>query len=85
MKESIVTPSSLMMTEEKPVVLIRRKTLLERVPFTDRHILNLEREGKFPKRRVLGARCVAWVESEIDAWIASREQGPAENPFPNQS
>lgn len=48
-----------MSTDQKPSVLIRRKTLLERVPFTDRHILNLEKKGEFPKRRVLGPRCVA--------------------------
>lgn len=66
-------------TAEKPV-LIRRKTLLARVPFTDRYILNLEKAGKFPKRRVLGPRCVAWVESEVDAWIESRTQGAAPAP-----
>ncbi|WP_312462343.1 AlpA family phage regulatory protein [Comamonas sp.] len=74
-----------MTNETKPVVLIRRKTLLERVPFTDRHILNLEKKGLFPKRRVLGARCVAWVESEVESWIAAREQGPGANPFPHHS
>lgn len=26
--------------------------------------------GEFPKGIRLGARCVAWVESEIDGWIA---------------
>jgi len=49
------------MTQEKPVTLIRTSTLLQRVPFTARHILNLEKKGQFPKRRQLGARCVAWV------------------------
>lgn len=70
-----------MTPNEKPVVLIRRKTLLQRVPYTDRHILNLEKAGKFPLRRVMGPRAVAWVESEVEAWIASREQGTAQNPF----
>lgn len=59
----------------QPTVLIRRKTLLERVPYTDRHILNLEKKGLFPKRRVLGPRCVAWVESEVAEWMASRSTG----------
>lgn len=74
-----------MTTEEKPAVLIRRKTLLQRVPYTDRHILDLEKAGKFPKRRVLGPRCVAWLESEVEAWITSREQGPAPAPCTPQS
>ena len=26
--------------------------------------------GEFPKGIRLGARCVAWAESEIDSWIA---------------
>jgi len=29
-------------------------------------------EGNFPKPIKLGARAVAWVESEIDAWIEAR-------------
>ena len=28
--------------------------------------------GDFPKAYSLGARAVAWLESEIDAWIESR-------------
>ncbi len=74
-----------MTTVDKPTVLIRRKAMLARVPFTDRHILNLEKKGLFPKRRVLGLRSVAWVESEVEDWIKSREQGPARNPFPLES
>jgi prophage regulatory protein len=31
-----------------------------------------ERAGKFPKRVQLSAARVAWVESEVDGWIADR-------------
>ncbi len=31
-----------------------------------------ERDGKFPQRVQMSAARVAWVESEIDAWIAER-------------
>ena len=31
-----------------------------------------ERAGIFPKRVQLSAARVAWVESEVDAWIAER-------------
>lgn len=72
------------MNFEQPSTLIRRKTLLERVPLSDRHILNLEKAGKFPRRRVLGPRCVAWDEAEVNAWIASRQQGSAPTPCPAQ-
>jgi prophage regulatory protein len=36
-------------------------------------IFRLERDGNFPARRQLGAKSVAWVRQEIDAWINSRE------------
>jgi prophage regulatory protein len=30
--------------------------------------------GTFPRHIRLGARCVGWLESEIDAWIVARVQ-----------
>jgi prophage regulatory protein len=38
-------------------------------------IWRLEREGRFPKRRVVTANTVAWNEAEIDAWIQSKNVG----------
>ena len=38
-------------------------------------IWRLERKGLFPKRRVVTPKVVVWVETEIDAWIQSRDQG----------
>lgn len=29
-------------------------------------------EGRFPRPVTISDRCVAWVESEIDTWIAER-------------
>ena len=42
-------------------------------------IWRLERDGLFPKRRLLTGKIVAWDEAEIDDWIKSRNQefGPA--------
>jgi len=31
-------------------------------------------QGTFPRHISLGARCVGWLESEIDSWIAARIQ-----------
>ncbi len=42
------------------------------VPYTRQHIGRLERAGKFPRRVQLGENRVAWLESEIEAWIAER-------------
>jgi prophage regulatory protein len=39
------------------------------ISFTRRHIDRLEANHKFPKRVRLGEHSVAWVESEIDAFI----------------
>lgn len=65
-----------------PIKMIRSAAVLARVPYTARHLLNLEKKGAFPKRRQLGPRCVAWIESEIDEWLAGRATGPAATPFP---
>lgn len=35
-------------------------------------IWRLEREGKFPARRKLSAGRVAWLHTEVEAWIESR-------------
>ena len=42
-------------------------------------IWRLERDGLFPKRRLLTGKIVAGDEAEIDDWITSRSQefGPA--------
>ncbi len=37
-------------------------------------IWRLERDGLFPKRRLVSGRIVAWDETEIDDWIMSRNQ-----------
>lgn len=35
-------------------------------------IYQLEAERKFPHRVRIGIRAVGWVESEVQAWLASR-------------
>lgn len=37
-------------------------------------IWRLERNDEFPKRRRLSKNAVGWLESEIEAWIESREK-----------
>lgn len=32
------------------------------------------KEGRFPQHIALGERCVGWYESEVDAWVASRQR-----------
>jgi len=37
-------------------------------------IWRLEQAGKFPKRRKIGKRAIAWLESEINHWIKQGNQ-----------
>ena len=52
--------------------LIRRRGLRQKVPFSDKHIWDMERRGIFPKRVSIGPNAVAWFEDEVEAWIAAR-------------
>lgn len=58
-------------------VLIRRRELRRRIPYSDVHVWRLERAGQFPNRVQLGPRSVAWYEDEVDAWCAERIRGGA--------
>ena len=42
------------------------------VPYSDMHILRLEKAGRFPKRTRLNNGRVAWSFNEVQAWIADR-------------
>ena len=49
-----------------------RKTLLEKIPLSATTIYRMEQKGEFPKRLQLSAGKIAWLASEVDAWINSR-------------
>jgi prophage regulatory protein len=53
------------------VRLISKPEVLDRVGVTYPTIWAWMREGKFPRSRELGGKA-AWIESEINAWIANR-------------
>ena len=38
-------------------------------------VWRLEREGRFPKRRVITSKIVVWDEAEIDAWAQAQNGG----------
>jgi prophage regulatory protein len=42
------------------------------IPWSRMHVDREEKAGRFPRRRQLGPNTVAWVEKEIDEWMASR-------------
>jgi prophage regulatory protein len=44
------------------------------IPFTRRHLHNLEQAKKFPARVPIGENRVGWVQSEIEKWVEDRMQ-----------
>ena len=59
------------MSEKHPRFL-RLADVRNRVPYSRSTIYQLIAQDKFPKPISLGARAVAWLESDIDEWIAAR-------------
>lgn len=56
----------------KPKRIIRLPEVANRVGLSRTRIYELERAGKFPKRRHIADRATGWIESEIDEFIDSR-------------
>jgi prophage regulatory protein len=42
------------------------------IPYSPQHIARLEAAGKFPKRVRLGQNRVAWLLTEVEAWLDER-------------
>lgn len=61
------------MAEHSSDRIIDRHERRERVPYSDNHVLRLERAGLFPVRLKLGPNRVGWLLSEILAWIDWRK------------
>lgn len=49
--------------------LIRIKGVMDRTGLARSTVYKYISEERFPKPIKLGARAVAWVESEVEAWI----------------
>ena len=55
---------------KRPDRLIYRPDLLRRIGLSYPTVWRMMREGKFPRGRAVGGK-TAWLESEIDHWIAA--------------
>lgn len=53
-------------------VLLKRPEVRERTTLSDSALYRLISKGDFPPPIRLGARAVAWLEEEVEAWIASK-------------
>jgi prophage regulatory protein len=51
---------------------LRFKEVARRVGLSRTTIWRLEQEQRFPARRKISSRTVAWLESEIEQWIGGR-------------
>lgn len=56
----------------KSIRLIRRKEVQSKTGLGASSIYALMNQGEFPKPITLSVRRVAWVESDVDQWIAKR-------------
>ena len=52
--------------------LIKLKEVIEKTSLGRSTIYEFMTDGRFPKQESLGAKSVAWLESEVDDWIMDR-------------
>ena len=64
----------------KPPRLIRAAEVYDRTALSRASIWRRVREGSFPKPVTLGYNRIAWVESDIDAWIEAQRDNPPAPP-----
>jgi len=50
--------------------LLRIGAVKARTGLSTASIYRLEGQGRFPRKRQLGSRCVAWYESDLDEFVA---------------
>lgn len=53
--------------------LLRLPQVIELTGLSKTTIHRMEAQGRFPRRRQIGARAVAWNAAEIEEWIRSRQ------------
>lgn len=53
--------------------IIRRAELRELIPVSDMTIWRWERNNGFPRRIRLSPQIVGWWQSEVRAWLSSKE------------
>lgn len=55
--------------------LIRMEALLKKLSISRTTVWRWVKQGHLPQPLRIGPNCVAWPESQIDEWIASRGTG----------
>lgn len=52
--------------------LLRRDAVVKKTGLSQAELYRQVADGEFPKPVKIASRAVAWVESEVDGWIAKR-------------
>ena len=73
--------------KSRPMVLpatgyVRRKVLLQNLPFSDATLRRMVADGRFPKPIKLSPRVPAWKVAEVREWIAQRHAESAGSSAP---
>jgi len=59
-------------TAYPPPRILRLSAVRDRTGLSRSSIYRFISEGLFPKQVSLGARCVGWLEADVNAWLQSR-------------
>lgn len=52
-------------------MMLKRKEVVQITGLCYNTVYNLEKQGKFPKRRQLSPGRVAWIDSEVRSWLSN--------------
>jgi prophage regulatory protein len=58
--------------QETPKQLVKRKKVEELTSLSKSSLYRLMSDGIFPKPIRLGSKSVAWLKSDVEAWIGDR-------------
>lgn len=72
MSDTTTSTSGMQPAPSATPVFLSRKEVERRTTYNKTYIYAKIRAGDFPKPVTIGANRVAWVESEIDAWMRAR-------------
>jgi len=62
------------MTNRRNDRIMRMPEVLQRTGMHRATLYRLEAKGHFPKKLALSPGCVGFYETDVEAWIAAREQ-----------
>ena len=74
------------MDNHKPIEkFIMLPQVREIVPYSASHLWRLERAGQFPRRIRLGGNRVAWLQSEVSAWVEGKLASRSRSTLPHNT